>query len=206
MAGVTRRAVKRFGFALIALIAVLIAVDAIALRYLRLHAQEYRREIAEIRQREIDYRRPLVIGEPLEQNAAGFYREAFLHWSGWQGTDSSLRAMVNAGVKRYPADDAEVRRRCADANSASVRTALRSTRCDWDLPFGFDHPGNIFDHEVDAFALASCLTLQGHRLARDGDGRAASEAYLETVAMSCDIGMGNDEMCLVGAVDALAAL
>jgi hypothetical protein len=206
MAGVTRRVVKRFGLALIALVAVPIAVDAIALRYLRSHAQEYRREIAEIRQHEIDYRRPLVIGEPLEQNAAGFYREAFLHWSGWQGTDPALRAMVNAGVKDYPADDSEVRRRCADANSASVRTALRSTRCDWDLPFGVDNPPSTFDHGVDAFALASCVTLQGHRLARDGDRRAASQAYLETLAIGCDLGMGNDAMCLVGAVEALAGL
>jgi hypothetical protein len=194
---VKRRLAKWLLGALAASICLLFAADFVSARYLRRKSQRYLEEIEEVRQRESAYRRPLVFGEPLDQNAAVWYRQALLHVSAWRGDEATLRAAVKAGITGYPTSGAPAHDRCAEARSARVRNALRSTRCDWELGFGLDDL-NSFDHSLDAMMLANCLTVEGHHAAHDGDRTAAMQPYLEAVAMGCNLGMGNDVMCAVG--------
>jgi hypothetical protein len=195
-------------FAVIALIVVPVAIDSVCLRFLQRLGREFRQDAADIRRQEKDYRRPFVIDDPIDQNAAGFYREAFPLFSVWLPDNAAvLRQAAARGVDRYPNDDSDLRRRCAATGSPAVQMALRSTSCDWERGFGIDeYDPTRFEQEVEAFSLASCLTVEGHRLARDNGSSAAARSYFEALAVGCDLGMRDPRMCIDGEVVSLAAL
>src|SRR6266516_5727184 len=54
-----------------------VMLDLCATRYLRNYEARYRQAVLEDQQRVAEYRRPLPVGEPLDQNAAVWYRLAF---------------------------------------------------------------------------------------------------------------------------------
>jgi len=53
-------------------------------RYLGHSRERYQREVAQLREQRGRYQRPVVVGEPLQQNAASWYRLALPHLSGWR--------------------------------------------------------------------------------------------------------------------------
>jgi len=165
--------------------------------YLRRESEQYSREVGEIKQRNAAYQRGVVSGEPIEQNAAALYRLALPHFSVWRGQDKILADAINAADAGHGAT-ALIRERCAEIRSERIRQALSSTRCDWQLGFALDQLNADFAEKLDGLRLARCLVVSGHDAASAGDRRQALSSYLQTIAVGCDLGMGDESMCVLG--------
>ena len=181
----------------IALSAVIGAVVASAQLYLHRETAQYSREVEEIKRRNAAYRRAVVSGEPIDQNAVAWYRLALPHFSVWRGQDRILADASKADAAGRGAT-AFVRERCAEIRSDRILQALRSTRCDWQLGFALDQLNSDVERELDGFRLARCLVVSGHDAASTGDQRQALNSYLQSIAVGCDLGMGDESMCVLG--------
>jgi len=191
---VKQRIIERVAVALSVVIG---AVVVSAQLYLRRESEQYSREVGEIKQRNAAYQRGVVSGEPIEQNAAALYRLALPHFSVWGGQDKILADAINAADAGHGAT-ALIRERCAEIRSERIRQALSSTRCDWQLGFALDQLNADFAEKLDGLRLARCLVVSGHDAASAGDRRQALSSYLQTIAVGCDLGMGDESMCVLG--------
>src|SRR2546428_8802166 len=97
------RWVRRLGILCLAVACMSIAADGCGRRYLARYAERYKREISEERQRAASYRRPVLFGEPLERNAATWYRLALAHLSISADARKALAAATPDGFDRAPA-------------------------------------------------------------------------------------------------------
>jgi hypothetical protein len=186
------------------LVSAYVVAEFTGARYLGHSRESYQREIVRLREHRGRYRRPVVLVEPLQQNAAIWYRLALPHLSGWRDDGSSLGTVVNGGSAQYGVTITPlVTERCIDTQSVRVQNALRSTYSDWEIS-----PGDLvsFDYTLEAFRLAECLTVDGHRAAYKGDRRAAARAYFTTLSVGCDLGAGTVLMGMVGVASADSGL
>ena len=177
-----------------------VVAEVLGARYLGHSRASYQREVAQLREQRGRYRRPVVVGEPLQQNAASWYRLALPHLSGWRDDGGSLGTVVKGGSAEYGATITPlVTERCVEAQSVRVASALRSTHSDWEISAGHLFS---FDYTLEALRLAECLTVDGHRAAYEGDRRAAARAYVKTLSVGCDFGAGSVMMGMVGVASA----
>src|SRR5438552_947236 len=88
-----------------------------------------KRDHSQQKQRVAEYRRPLPVGEPLDQNAAVWYRLAFAK-TAMQPADTA--ETLGAAVKAGAHDDSSrrsqlLREHCGEVRSARVQRALACT-------------------------------------------------------------------------------
>jgi len=198
-----RRAWVRRGLAVAALaLAALVgsvALDRAADRQILRRHDEWTREVAQDRIRAASYRRPIVFGPPLDQNAADWYRQAFSR-PGEPTRDefAQLTPLLDQGPGQDERIPPGIDAVCRDtAAIAHVSQALRCTRCDWQLDYEMGG-SSVFDHNARAVALVDCLTLTGHRAVKSRSYGSAAESYLQVIALGCDLGAGNLIMNIVG--------
>ena len=173
-------------------------IDMIADRRARQRHDQWAREAAADRIRLTSYRRPVAFGQPLDQNAADWYHQAFsrsIEPSPEQLTQ--LHALVDAGLGQEASLPHDLEAVCFEANAARIAQALQCTRCDWKLDYGMG-ASSLFDPNARAVAVADCLTLAGHRAAGAQRWDSAANAYLKVTAYGCDLGAGNLIMNIVG--------
>jgi hypothetical protein len=178
------------------------ALDSAGSWYLRHRDRSRLEAISEAKAKVATYRRPIVFGRHLNQNAALWYEQAFA-----QTEEPPVRVLrhlqstVSAGYHNLqPTDVTQFQRHCSESVGPLVGDAMRCVRCDWRLGYDFSESAT-FPAAGRALALANCLTLEGHKRARGRDWRGAADFYLRTVAFGCDLSMGN----LVMNVIAIAA-
>jgi hypothetical protein len=165
--------------------------------YLARYQTQFEREAAEFREQAARYRRPVQVGDPLDGNAASWYRKGLPHVSDWSD-QAALAVALKQGFRGYSTNDTRrVNDNCLEIHTAGVREALRCTRCDWTLKFGVNDL-EPFDRVREGYRLSSCLVLHGHQAAHDGDVRGSVRSYLESVAVGCDMAQGSAMMSLVG--------
>ena len=185
-----KRALKWIAGTLLAIAGLFAAADFGSARLLKPHIERYHRELAEIRRKETSYRRPAVFGEPIEQNAANWYRLALPHLT---GTLQVIGPALRDGAGYEESATPSIIRACTESRSLRVQAALSSTQCDWELTSGLESLV-AFKYQYEASALVGCLIVNGHDAAYKGDPRAAARFYLEGVAVSSDLGNGDDVM------------
>jgi hypothetical protein len=165
------------------------------------------RELAREQTRVSSYRRLLLFGEPLQQNAAIWYRLSLAKIP--LGPADNLHAIGRA-VGRGFADDASslnalVHDRCLEAQSARIREALRCTWCDWGRSsMAFDVLAS--DPDRNALLLGNCIVLSGHLRAAQHQWSDAATFYLEALSFGCDLGQADFEANLVGMAVSKSAL
>jgi hypothetical protein len=173
-----------------------------AARYLSQSRERYQREVVQLLERRGRYRRPVVFGEPLQQNAASWYRLALPHFASWRDDSTSLAKVVSGGFAEYGVTITPlVKGRCVEAQSVRIQNALRSTYSDWDLSARMSQLVS-FDYNFEAFRLAQCLTVDGHQAAHEGNRRAAARAYFRSLSVGCDLGGGTVLMGMVAVASA----
>ena len=137
-----------------------VMLDLCATRYLRSYEARYRQAVLEDQQRVAEYRRPLPTGEPLNQNAAVWYRLALARTALQpEDTAETLRAAVKAGVNNASSKLPQLlREHCGELRSARVENALACTHCNWELGYRLDD-GAAVGKSADAAACikSSCV-------------------------------------------------
>jgi len=75
------------------------AADAVRTRFRTRSQAQYQREIADFREQAAAYRRPMLFGAPLDDNAAAWYQQSFPHFS----TESvrQLGDVIRGGFSQY---------------------------------------------------------------------------------------------------------
>src|SRR5437762_5467921 len=101
-------------------IALLLAVDFVSGRYLLRESRRYWQEVEDIKHGNAAYRRIVVSGDPIDGNAAVWYRLALPHFAVWRGHEKTLGEAVNADVDTYT-PNTFVRDRCVEIGSSRVR-------------------------------------------------------------------------------------
>jgi hypothetical protein len=163
--------VKRLAAVLMVTVMVVVS-NEIGRRYLDRRAVRFRGESRDIQMQGAAYRRPMIVGEPLDQNAAVWYRQALPHVTAKTFTGSV--PVLQKGFAFY--DDGltpELAEKCAEINRPRLQSALRCTRCDWELGTGIGAL-NGFEYSMEAVALGRCFALDGHRSAHAGHPKEAS--------------------------------
>jgi hypothetical protein len=185
-------------------------VELSASRYLRGYEARYWQGITENRQRVAEYRRPLLAGESLDQNAAVWYRLAFTK-TALQPADAAqtLGAAVKAGAHDDSSGHSQLlREHCGELRSARVQHALACTHCNWELGYRV-YDDSAFDSFSQALILADCLIIDGYEQEREGHATSAAQRYVNALSFACDLGAGDFNMNLAGhsfARKALSAL
>jgi hypothetical protein len=189
---------------------VVVMLNLWATGYLRSYEARYRQAVIEDRQRVAGYRRPLPVGEPLDQNAAVWYRLAFAK-TAMQPADTA--ETLGAAVKAGPHDDSSgrsqlLRDHCTEARSARIQHALACTHCNWELGYRVTDD-SAFHSSSEALILADCFIIDGYEQEREGHARSAAQRYVNALSFACDLGSGDFSMNLAGyyfATKALGAL
>ena len=178
------------------------SLDSAVSGYLYRSNNHLLRNVALDQARAANYRRPIVVGTPLSENAATKYRSALANFKMLPKQESrELGALVNQGLSVDLAIAAPfLHAHCAEIQSREFRDALRCTRCDWQLSSGSNAGG------VDALFLGNCLLLSGHSSGRSGEWRRGAQWYVEALAFACDLGQGDFSANLVGIALATSAL
>jgi hypothetical protein len=167
-----------------------IAVEIGGSIYVHQHDARLQSEIALERAHAADYRRPVIFGDGLAQNAADWYRRAFATIS---KPDRETLLALNSAAAVGPAGDFATRQTllngpCRQVDASALRDALRCIHCDWKLPYDAIEPATAFSTR--SLLAAECMVLEGDRFATAGDSQAAVRSYLQPIAMACDFGMG----------------
>lgn len=177
-------------------------LDLAASRYLYRFDGRRLTSAAVDQERTANYRRPIVVGTPLSDNAATKYRTAFANLRTLpKDTTSQLGALVNQGIAvDLAAAKSFLAAQCGEVQSREFRDALRCTRCDWQLGSASDGAG------VEALFLGNCLVLSGHVSARSREWRGSAQSYVEALGFACDLGQGDFWANLMGIAVATSAL
>ncbi len=183
----------------------MLSADYAGRRYLQGREAWKDRELAQELARANQFRRVVLTEEPIEQNAAIWYRRAFGRFQLAQVERAGAVAKAAAGAYSDggSASDAVVADVCDEARSQRVRSALRCTVCNWDLV----RSGN--EDRLDgtrAWLLGNCLILYGHVKASRHEWMDASRSYLEALAFACDLGQAGSSTSEVGMAIAKPAL
>ena len=189
---VTRRSARWVWRSIAVAVAASAALDGVAEWQIRRRRDDWARESAKDRIRAASYRRPITYGEPLDQNAADWYRKALAPVrEPSPKTLEQLRELLDSGPGQNASMAFDIDAVCPTAEAiAHVSQALRCNYCDWHLDYEMG-PSALFEPGSRAVALADCLTLRGYRAASAGSYGSAAESYLEVVAFGCDFGAGN---------------
>lgn len=179
-----------------------VTLDSAASRYLRRFEDHRLMNVALDRERAANYRRPIVIGTPISENAAAKYRTVFANLETLpKDTSRQVGALVNQGItvdvataRSFLADQ------CGEVQSREFRDGLRCTQCDWQLSSAFHGPG------LDALFLGNCLVLSGHSSGGSRDWRRSAQSCVEALAFACDLGQADFSANLVGLAVATSAL
>jgi hypothetical protein len=183
-------------------IAFLAALDVMVDRrgrdYLSERTRWLEREVAAEQSRAEQYRRHAV-SDPLDQNAAVWYRLAFaeIHRLPEDTVRVLSQAMEGTAERTIEQQDDVVRSRCREATSHRVDRALRCTHCDW---LGTQGGESLWR---DAMVLGRCLVLVGD-VASDSDG--ARQSYFRALEFASDLAQADFLTNLAGLVTAKAAL
>lgn len=185
-------------------------VELSASRYLRGYEARYWQGVTENRRRVAEYRRPLLAGESLDQNAAVWYRLAFTK-TALQPADAAQT--LGAAVKAGAHDDSSrrsqlLREHCGEVRSTRVQRALACTHCNWELGYRV-YDDSAYDSFSQLRILADCFILDGYEQEREGHATSAARRYVNALSFACDLGAGDFNMNLAGyyiAKNALSAL
>lgn len=161
--------------------------------------------------------RPVVEGQPLDENAADRYRPLLLSMKAAIDADRRLIDLLSPAATARPmaavADPATGAARRATVEKAApvleqqgqalatLRQSLRATRLDWrwELERGWSMElPPLLGFQV----LKNLLVVSGHQSALAGDARAAATSYLEAVRLGADLG---DEPVLIVNLVGIAA-
>jgi hypothetical protein len=177
-------------------------LDAPASGYLHRFDDRRLMKVALDQERAANYRRPLVVGTPLPQNAVTKYRTAFANLKTLpKDISRQSGALVNQGIAVDLATaHAFLAAQCGEARSPHVREALRCTHCDWQLGGASDGPG------AETLFLGNCLVLSGHSSGGVREWRRSAQSYVEALSFACDLGQGDFRVNLVGIRVATSAL
>lgn len=177
-------------------------LDTAASRYLYRLNDRRLISVALYQERAANYRRPIVVGTPLSQNAATKYRTAFANLETLpKDTSRILGTLVNQGLTVDLATaQSFLSAQCGDVQSREFRNALRCTHCDWELSTASDGVG------IEALFLGNCLVLSGHSSGRSREWRRSAQSYVEALAFACDLGQGDFWANLMGIAVATSAL
>jgi hypothetical protein len=186
-------------------ILVVVLADLAGRRYLRKREGWRLQEIAAEHARAEGFRRTLITEEPIDQNAAVWYRRSFsklrqLQVERAQAVGSAIARAFDDDSTSFEALATEF---CSETQTARVRDALRCTRCDW----GLASLSN--DDRLDgrrAWLLGNCLILDGHLRAARHQFASAAKSYLEALAFALDLGQADFSTSLVGMAVAKPAL
>jgi hypothetical protein len=178
------------------------ALDSRASRYLRRFEDRRMMKAALDQERAANYRRPIVVGTPLPQNAVTKYRTAFANLKTLsKDTSTQSGALVNQGVSVDLATaHSFLAAQCGEVQTPEFRDALRCTRCDWQLASASDHVG------IGALFLGNCLVLSGHSSGGLREWRRSAQSYVEALSFACDLGQGDFSTNLMGITVATSAL
>ncbi len=195
-----RRAVARFfGIGLIALLVVGQIVDVVGRQYLDWYAAQVQGIISSEKQHLENRSRFLISDAPVEQNAAAWYRLAFAKLA--PASDQTLQMLKEAASREFEDDSRSLRNlletRCEEVQSSRVRSALRSTRCDWELSYSWSGSAE-WDFSTESLNLAYCQLLKGHLQARESDREDATTTYMEMLSFGSDLDGGNLMMNILG--------
>jgi hypothetical protein len=154
------------------------------------------------RQRAANYTRPIVVGVPLEENAATKYRPVF---AGSQPLAKDVSGQLGGLLKQgftvnRQAADAFLAAYCGGARSPQFRDALRCTRCDWASPDPLESPG------AETLLLGNCLVLSAQSSGHAGDWEQSAQSYFEAVSFACDLAQSDFWTNLVAISVATSAL
>jgi len=195
------RLLKATSLLLLTMVVAGIILDEVRTRIRRHYGDRYQRDVADFREQAAAYRRPMLFGAPLDDNAAAWYQQSFPHFS----TESvrQLGDVIRGGFSQYSETaTAAIEGICAEADSPRVGSALRCSRCDW----GLSPDTTTLEHPLQARVLGQCLAMLGYREAFHGRRRAAFRRYFASLAFACDVGRGDDVMTLIGMISADGAL
>ena len=108
-------------------------------------------------ERAANYRRPIVVGTPLPQNAVTNYRTAFANLETLsKDVIRQSGVLVNQGISVDLATaHAFLAAQCGEVRTPEFRDALRCTRCDWQLASATDSVG------LGLLFLGNCLVISG---------------------------------------------
>jgi hypothetical protein len=178
------------------------ALDSAASGHLRRFDDRRLMNVTLERERATTYRRPIIVGTPLSQNAVTEYRPVFANLEMLpKDTSKQLGALVNQGISVDLAIAGSfLAAECGEVQSPRFRAALRCTRCDWQLGSASDPVG------VEALFLGNCLVLAGHSSGGVRDWRRSAQSYTEALSFACDLGQGNLWTNLMGITVATSAL
>ncbi len=176
-----------------------VVVDVWGASYIQRRAEVSIASIARERSRVSETRRPLIIGKPLEQNAANWYRLAFMRLTSLPPEGMrEIRLAAEHGFEMDPARlESVARNYCGEAESARADDARRSVYCDWGFGYRLTESGGFVFHSQ-ALRLGYCTAINGHLAAARNDPRGAARAYVNAVALSADLARGDLSMNLIG--------
>jgi hypothetical protein len=160
-------------------------------------------QVLEERASDDAYRRLVTSGDPIDQNAAVWYRRSFAKLR-FQRPETA--SMIAAAVARHSEDDAIVDlsdRYCSEVRSQRVHQALLCTTCKWEIEsLNADAMSNV----ENGWTLGNCLVLVARVLAIRGDPGAAGHAYIDALAFASDLAQADYATNLVGMSVARSAL
>jgi hypothetical protein len=175
--------------------------------YLRRAEVRWDKTISRDRNTLDSYTRVVVVDEPVEQNAAAWYRLAFAKLPAQSA--EMHKALFPVAESNAEADSATLRVLmadwCGEAPKVRVQRAFRCTHCDWELGYS-PEPDPALNNWFQALTLSECLVLGGHQRAQQHDWRQAIRSYLQTLSLGRDLGQGSVEMNAVGMSAATWAL
>lgn len=177
-------------------------LDSAASQYLHQFNESRQVNLAIAQESAASYRRPIVVGVPLEENAATRYRSAFTNLESLpHDTSRQLGALVNQGTALdISTAQSFLAAQCGEVQSREFRDALRCTRCDWQLPRQGQGTG------LAALFLGNCLVLSGHFSGSLREWHQSAQSYVEALGFACDLAQGDFSAGLVGIAVATSAL
>jgi hypothetical protein len=149
-------------------------------RYIDNRRDRWSQEMSRESAAESSYRRRLIIGPPLDQNAASWYGLALMRM------------------------DSERNHSCAEIDGSRIRDAMRSTMCQWSSVW--PESGGADDLGRKSYVLGTCMIVAGQGQAAVGQWSLATNYYLQALAFGADLSQGNYEANLVGIAISSAAL
>jgi hypothetical protein len=192
-----RKRFARISVIVVAVCAFVFAMDVAGGRTLARDEQRWRDATVEQSELLRRYRRQFVVGDPVDQNAASWYRLVFEKLrSRTAEMHRDLLPLVTSNVPEAGRIDAAYRNWCAEAESPRVRAALASTVCYWEMPYDFQDPAS--NGWFQAIVLGECSALIGSRYLERRDWAGSAFAFLTTLAVASDFGQGSIEMNVVG--------
>jgi hypothetical protein len=158
------------------------------------HDARCAREVTAERERRAATERPVLRGDPLDEDGAPRYRKLFEALragdAAARGEDQALREASDADPYAPISAEAKAVLERHRADIAALREATRCKRCQ--LGVDFD-PVSVFGRPVTMAVrrLGAALVTEGHERAQAGDTAGAAERYLDSVRFGGDVAPGS---------------